>query len=244
MKQILRRLPAAVIPLRLVLLLALPALAYSPNSSGTVTIPDGVTSLSSGSIPKTPENLVNVKNVYVPASVKSIGSGTFVGFINLRNVIIRGAPGSVKISPGAMTGQTRVVYTGTPPERTTEPATKPSVTTPNPQAIRNYSRTSSGNRHSSGTKAAGRWVGELQKQTGKNAEEQNQTETGRNEFPEPVTNEDGEVMVTIPGSEEKQRFDEGQQGTPALRALSYVLVAAASVGTGLLVKIKFFPKKK
>ena len=51
-------------------------------------------------------------------------------------------------------------------------------------------------------------------------------------------------MVTIPGSEEKQRFDEGQQGTPALRALSYVLVAAASVGTGLLVKIKFFPKKK
>ena len=119
MKQILRRLTASVIPLLLVLLLALPALAYSPNSSGTVTIPDGVTSLSSGSIPKTPENLVNVKNVYVPASVKSIGSGTFVGFINLRNVIIRGAPGSVKISPGAMTGQTRVVYTGTPPERTT-----------------------------------------------------------------------------------------------------------------------------
>lgn len=238
MKRIIRRGLAVLTAALLVCLMALPGFAYDPNSSGTVSIPEGVTSLSSGSIPKTASNIVNVRTVYVPASVKSIGAGTFTGFINLRNVVIQNDRDGVRVSPGATSGSTRIIYSGAPvAAHTTIPVTHaavPAATRSSQGEVRATRRTYAG--RGSSTKAAGRWVEELQgQQTGTMPNQQNHGQSA----PQTITytNENGEVMVTIPG-EANQPERGPETGTPGLRAASWALVGLAVASAGVLVWAK------
>lgn len=237
MKRIIWRGLAVLTATILVCILALPGFAYDPNSSGTVSIPEGVSSLSSGSIPKTASNIVNVRTVYVPSSVKSIGAGTFTGFINLRNVVIRNDRDSVRVSPGAASGSTRMIYSGAPVAHTTAPvthATVPEATHASQGEPRATRRAYAG--HGSSTKAAGRWVEELQGQ-------QTETVPNRQNYgqsaPQTITytNENGEVMVTIPGDANKPERGP-ETGTPGLRIASWVLVGLAVVSAAVLVWAK------
>lgn len=244
MKRFFRRGLAVLTAMVFVCILALPGFAYDPNSSGTVNIPEGVTALSNGSIPKSARNIVNVRTVYVPSSVKSIGSGTFTGFINLQNVVIRNDRGAVNVAPGATSGSTRIIYSGAPVHTTTHPVTHTAPANISPGVTRPAGR--SGGRNSS-TQAAGRWVQALQGQqtTGvqnsQNAAQNAQGVSGQT-TPETITytNEDGEVMVTIPGEADEPQNVTG--GSTGMRVVSWVLVGLAIASAGVLVWLKF--KKK
>lgn len=237
MKQFFRRGLAALAAVVLVCMMALPGFAYDPNSSGTVTIPAGVTALSNGSIPKSARNIVNVRTVYVPSSVKTIGSGTFTGFINLRNVVIQNDRDAVQVSPGATSGSTRIIYSGAPAAHTTTRAvTHTTVPVTSEPAVRpRPGRTGTGS-----TRAAGRWAEELQQQATTQAQGQ-QNGGSTPQEPITVTNENGEVMMTIPGEADVPKSAR-DQGTPGMRALSWVLVGLAIVSAGVLVWMKV--KKK
>lgn len=113
-----RKSGAALAALLIVLLLAVPVLAYAPNSSGAVYIPEGAASLSAGAIDRSPSSLRNVRTVYVPSTVTYIAPGTFVGFPNLRSVVIRNDRGKVQVAAGAVSGSVSIVYSGAPERET------------------------------------------------------------------------------------------------------------------------------
>lgn len=229
MRRFFRRGLAVLTAAVLVCILALPGFAYEPNGNGTVIIPEGVTSLSNGSIPKTPSNLINVKTVYVPSSVKTIESGTFTGFINLRNVVIRNDKGAVDVARGATSGSTRILYSGAPGHTTTQ---APSHTAAQTSPVEEHGNSS--------TKAAGRWVQELREQTTKSSGKQVVAETPETETIT-YTDENGEIMIPLPGEANTPEPDPST-GSRGLRVVSWILVGLAIASAGFLVFLKV--KKK
>ncbi|MBQ9066352.1 MAG: hypothetical protein IJ133_02325 [Clostridia bacterium] len=254
------RLLGGLTALLLSLLLIFPAFAaYSPDSSGAVYIPDGTTEISAGTVSKSASALTNVKVVYVPASVKRIRSGTFVGYLNLKQVVVRNDRASVKVEYGATSGQTKVVFTGAPTSRPATTTTRAPVTEPaslSSDTLRKEQHRLSDNKKVEGIqqnkagapktdrngKVVTRKAEQMREQLPTDALDPSKEEESTTQSEDTSFQKEEISAIFIPDSD--RYLDQKSEGQRGLRIASAIAVAAAGISAVVLLLMKFKPKQK
>ncbi len=226
----LRRFLCSLLAVFVLCVAAIPAFAsYRPNESGAVYVPNGVTTLGSGSLTKDPSQLLKIRSVSVPESVTSIGAGTFVGYPNLRTVTIHNSKDNVKVASGAFGSQVQVVYTGATVKTTAPQKSVPAATRPHSNNPSSPKRTTASPKGKSGNPSSSQ-----------KGEKKNVSDTAAETVTETTAADTYEPMFVYPDedsvNENSRRHD---PGVPTLHIVTYAAVGAAAVLAGVLVWIKF-----
>ena len=246
------RLLGGLTALLLSLLLIFPAFAaYSPDSSGAVYIPDGTTEISAGTVSKSASALTNVKVVYVPASVKRIRSGAFVGYLNLKQVVVRNDRASVKVEYGATSGApTSRPATTTTRAPVTEPASLSSDTLRKEQHRLSDNKKVEGiQQNKAGApktdrngKVVTRKAEQMREQLPTDALDPSKEEESTTQSEDTSFQKEEISAIFIPDSD--RYLDQKSEGQRGLRIASAIAVAAAGISAVVLLLMKFKPKQK